>query len=281
MTDLEAYEPTPGKNGRPQGWAILRLYKISQEMRGREGKQDICGVIYQAEALRENRGRQGNSMIQKRVRLLATVAMCLTLLLGSARAVEQGYTVFHGDREKPAVALTVDDCYDIERVTEILNLCQAHRVPVTFFVVGSALRDADTEVWLRALELGCEIGNHTWSHPKLPELDARRIQEQLSRTQTRLDEVLGGHYPMQVMRPPYGSLAQNPHHKSDGWVVNAIAKAGYLHAVRWDVSQTDPGSGDEGRGKWQHSALPCQRKGRALPGAAHSSSSGELCLRHR
>lgn len=45
---------------------------------------------------------------------------------------------------------------------------------------------------------------------------------------------------MQVMRPPYGSLAQNPHHKSDGWVVNAIAKAGYLHAVRWDVSQTDP-----------------------------------------
>lgn len=179
-------------------------------------------------------------MIQKRVRLLATVAMCLTLLLGSARAVEQGYTVFHGDREKPAVALTVDDCYDIERVTEILNLCQAHGVPVTFFVVGSALRDADTEVWLRALELGCEIGNHTWSHPKLPELDARRIQEQLSRTQTRLDEVLGGHYPMQVMRPPYGSLAQNPHHKSDGWVVNAIAKAGYLHAVRWDVSQTDP-----------------------------------------
>ena len=240
MTDLEAYEPTPGKTGRPQGWAILRLYKIFQEMRGREGKQDTCGVIYQAEALRENRGRQGKSMIQKRVRLLATVAMCLTLLLGSARAVEQGYTVFHGDREKPAVALTVDDCYDIERVTEILNLCQAQGVPVTFFVVGSALRDADTEVWLRALELRCEIGNHTWSHPKLPELDARRIQEQLSRTQTRLDEVLGGHYPMQVMRPPYGSLAQNPHHKSDGWVVNAIAKAGYLHAVRWDVSQTDP-----------------------------------------
>ena len=27
---------------------------------------------------------------------------------------------------------------------------------------------------------------------------------------------------------------------SDGWVVNAIAEAGYLHAVRWDVSQTDP-----------------------------------------
>lgn len=103
----------------------MRLYKISQEMRGREGKQDICGVIYQVEALRENRGRQGNSMIQKRIKLLATVAMCLTLLLGSARAVEQGYTVFHGDREKPAVALTVDDCYDIERVTEILNLCQA------------------------------------------------------------------------------------------------------------------------------------------------------------
>ena len=179
-------------------------------------------------------------MVQRWMSFGLTLALCVMLLFSNALALEQGYTVFYGDREKPAVALTVDDCYDSQRVEAILDLCEKHGVSVTFFVIGSALKDEDAALWARALDLGCEIGNHTWSHPKLPSLDARRIQQQLNRTQERLDQVLGFHYPMQVMRPPYGSLAQNPKHKSDGWVVNAIARAGYLHAVRWDVSQTDP-----------------------------------------
>lgn len=179
-------------------------------------------------------------MQQRKKAVLAALVLFLALLTGVAQAVEKGYTVFHGDREKNMIALTVDDCYDSERVAEVLDLCEKYDVPVTFFVIGSALQDADAALWARALELGCEIGNHTWSHPKLPSLDARRIYQQLTRTQTRLDEVLGFHYPMQVMRPPYGSLAKDAHHMSDGWVVNAIAEAGYLHAVRWDVSQTDP-----------------------------------------
>ena len=44
---------------------------------------------------------------------------------------------------------------------------------------------------------------------------------------------------MQVMRPPYGRLSTDPDKKSDMRVVEAIEEAGYLHAVRWDVSQTD------------------------------------------
>ena len=52
--------------------------------------------------------------------------------------------------------------------------------------------------------------------------------------------MLGFPCAMQVMRPPYGTLSQDPHKKSDIWVVEAIEEAGYLHAVRWDVSQTDP-----------------------------------------
>ena len=74
----------------------------------------------------------------------------------------------------------------------------------------------------------------------MPDLSRDGIISQLTRTQTRLDEVLGWHYAMQVMRPPYGRLSADPSHKSDLWVVEAIEDAGYVHAVRWDVSQTDP-----------------------------------------
>lgn len=172
-------------------------------------------------------------------RLLCLV-LCLLLPFVRAVAVEQGYTVFHGNREHARIALTVDDCYDGEHVAEILDLCEEYDVPVTFFVIGSALKLDDRELWVRALELGCEIGNHTWSHPRLPELNSRDIKRQLTRTQEKLDKLLGFSYTMQVMRPPYGTLSQDPHKKSDIWVVEAIEEAGYLHAVRWDVSQTDP-----------------------------------------
>lgn len=176
-------------------------------------------------------------MLHNRLCLLA--AFLLTLPT-AATAVEQGYTVFHGDRTVPLVAVTVDDCYNAAHVAEILDLCEAEGVPVTFFVIGAALKDADRDVWQRAVDLGCEIGNHTFSHARLPDLSDRRIRRQLTRTAERFSEVLGWDYTMRVMRPPYGRLSKDPEKKSDMRVVEAIESAGYRHAVRWDVSQTDP-----------------------------------------
>ena len=182
-------------------------------------------------------------MVRKQNRVKQAVclllALCILVYSGSAWAVEAGYTVFHGDRSKKEIAITVDDCYNADHVAQILDLCQEYQIPVTFFVIGDALKQKDQEIWLRALSLGCEIGNHTWSHARLPDLSERAIKRQLSKTQERLDEILGQHYPMQVMRPPYGRLSTDPDKKSDMRVVEAIEEAGYLHAVRWDVSQTD------------------------------------------
>lgn len=169
-----------------------------------------------------------------------TAVLCLLLFSLPASAVEQGYTVFYGDRAQKKIAITVDDCYSALHVKEILDLCEAYDVPVTFFVIGSALKLTDRALWRRALALDCEIGNHTWSHARLYNLTNEEIQRQLTRTQEKVNAVLAFPYPMQVMRPPFGRLSKNAHHKSDIWVVNAIEEAGYLHAVRWDVDQTDP-----------------------------------------
>lgn len=175
-----------------------------------------------------------------RRRPAALVSMLILTLTLNARAVPAGYTVFHGDRTKPDIAITVDDCYDSEHVAEILTLCEQNGVPVTFFVVGKALRLADGEIWRRALALGCEIGNHTWSHSRLPRLSRGKIEQTLAKTQEKLEKLLGHSYEMRMMRPPYGSLSDDPKKKSDLWVVETIERAGYAHAVRWDVSQTDP-----------------------------------------
>lgn len=180
-------------------------------------------------------------MKYKRIlRCFAAALGSILFFISSAKAVKAGYTVFNGDRTKPTIAITVDDCYDSDNVAEILDLCEQYDVPITFFVIGKALKLEDGALWQRALALGCEIGNHTWGHPCLPDLNAEQIKQSLSRTQEKLDKLLGHSYGMQVMRPPYGSLSKYPDRKSDLWVVEAIAEAGYLHAVKWDVDQTDP-----------------------------------------
>ena len=168
------------------------------------------------------------------------MAWMLMMLPMAARGVEKGYTVFHGSREDRRVAVTVDECYDAAHVQEILDLCGEYDAPVTFFVIGKALKTRDGAMWREAIDMGCEIGNHTWSHARLPDLNSRDIKRQLRKTQERLNEVLGFDYPMTLMRPPYGRLSSRSGQISEKWVVEAIEEAGYVHAVRWDVSQTDP-----------------------------------------
>ena len=180
------------------------------------------------------------SVSRRFLSVLLLLAMLLSPALGSAgTTVPEGFTVFHGDRDVPQIALSVDDCYSREHVTEILDLCEEYNIPVTFFVVGKALKTADQDLWQRALDLGCEIGNHTWAHSSLPTLNREKVKKTLTRTQEQLDKVLGYHYPMQLMRPPYGNLSSKKGKKSDMWVVESIYKAGYVHAVRWDVDTTD------------------------------------------
>ena len=160
---------------------------------------------------------------------LSGLLLCLLLCAATALA-ESGLTVRHGDRERPRIAITVDDCYDVDQVLAAVALCQQYDIRMTFFVIGKALRYADGDAWQAVLDAGCEIGNHSWGHTDLTRLTAHQIKFQMLRTQQKLDELLGYHYPMQVLRPPQG--------KTNGAVAEAVADVGYMAVARWDVSQT-------------------------------------------
>jgi len=160
------------------------------------------------------------------------IALILLSRMFPLAALGESITARCGAREAPRVAITIDDCYDRTYIEAAIELCEQYRISITFFPVGSGLKFADGPLWQRALDAGCEIGNHTWGHKRLTELSPSRIRYQLLRTQQKVDEMLGYHYPMQVMRPPYGSTS--------GKVAQAARKAGYQKIVLWDVSQTDP-----------------------------------------
>lgn len=128
-------------------------------------------------------------------------------------------TVRCGDREQKKIAITIDDCYDSDHVLAAIELCEKYEIPITFFPIGNALKYADGELWQRVIDVGCEIGNHSWGHKDLTDLSDQQIRFQMLRTQQKLDGMLGYHYPMQVMRPPYGTTSKR--------VAAAVASVGY------------------------------------------------------
>jgi peptidoglycan/xylan/chitin deacetylase (PgdA/CDA1 family) len=106
----------------------------------------------------------------------------------------------HGIRDD-VVALTFDDGPS-PWTAPILDLLAAHESHATFFALG-CLADTDgrEQTLRRILETGSEIGNHTFSHPSLPELGDDSIRDELERAGAAIEEASGT--TLQYWRPPF------------------------------------------------------------------------------
>ncbi len=98
------------------------------------------------------------------------------------------------------IALTFDDGPS-ESTPALLDLLAQHNARATFFVCGhNATRLPHI---LRAIAAaGHEIGNHTWSHPRLDFTSAARMREEIGRTQVVVQETTG--VTPRLFRAPYG-----------------------------------------------------------------------------
>ena len=104
------------------------------------------------------------------------------------------------DPSKKLVALTFDDGPS-EYTKRILRTLKQYDSVATFFVVGNRV-ELFEDVLKEELEIGCEIGNHTYEHKVLTELNAEQIWLQIYRTNEAVKKVTG-EYPT-LMRPPCG-----------------------------------------------------------------------------
>ncbi len=169
------------------------------------------------------------------VRLL-TLMMALLLCASCAlAAIPDTYVVRNGDREDNKIAITVDDGWEIDMIRQIHDLSVEMDFPITWFMVGTQFRHEDKDMWEEILAHGSEIGNHTWKHSKLLSFSISNGHTQTRLMQERVDEVLGYHYPLRLMRPPYGEYKNAQKN-----FLPVFQQYGVEKVVLWDVSQTDP-----------------------------------------
>jgi len=112
-------------------------------------------------------------------------------------------TYWAGDRTEKAVALTFDDGPSPIYTLQILALLKHYQARGTFFVMGHKVEQYP---WLVQAELkdGNEVGNHSFSHPRMTKEDQRDRERQLERTAVDLD-LLGCPRSPRLFRPPYSA----------------------------------------------------------------------------
>jgi peptidoglycan/xylan/chitin deacetylase (PgdA/CDA1 family) len=142
--------------------------------------------------------------------------------------------LFWPERFPGKAALTFDDGPHPVNTPKVLDILKRSGVKATFFVVGKKVRQFP-ELVRRIVAEGHILGNHSDDHADFAKTDRAEVVRQLAATQAAVDAALGRPYPMQQVRPPYGSM--------DSVVKDILHSQGQM-AVLWNVDSWD----------WRHRA---------------------------
>jgi peptidoglycan/xylan/chitin deacetylase (PgdA/CDA1 family) len=125
---------------------------------------------------------------------------------GLGRCDSPGLLATHGKTGASGrrIALTFDDGPDPRTTPRILDSLREHDLKATFFVLGRHVKERPG-LLRRIVKEGHTVGNHTYNHTDMSDLSQKRMRLELRRTQAAVDDALGYHYPMVLMRPPYGN----------------------------------------------------------------------------
>lgn len=131
------------------------------------------------------------------------------------------------DPSKPMVAVTYDDGPDAKTTPQLLDIYEKNDAVCTFFELGQNVDQVEGsgDILKRELELGCQVGTHSYSHPNLQTLSDSQVQQEADKAEAAIKKACG--QGPTIFRPPYGNGSDK------------IAKIFNLPTINWDVDTLD------------------------------------------
>ena len=106
--------------------------------------------------------------------------------------------------EKKYCSLTFDDGPNFDgddTMSKMLDVLEKHGVVGSFFLIGNKITPENTKVIERAVKLGCDIENHTWTHTDMTKLTKEQMIEEYNKCDEAIINITGKK-PV-LFRPPY------------------------------------------------------------------------------
>ncbi|XCP84552.1 polysaccharide deacetylase family protein [Roseburia hominis] len=112
------------------------------------------------------------------------------------------------DTDEKILYLTFDAGYENGNTPAILDALKKHKVPATFFVVGTYLDD-NADLIKRMLQEGHTVGNHTWHHKDMSQISTLdSFSEEVVTVEDKFKEITGQSM-TKYYRPPQGKYDEN------------------------------------------------------------------------
>jgi polysaccharide deacetylase family sporulation protein PdaB len=162
-------------------------------------------------------------------------------------------TFYRGSKYQRQIALTFDDGPDNHYTPQILDILKQENIKATFFVVGRMIQKYP-DTLKRIYQEGHTIGNHSLTHPVLPNLSNANVNKQLDVTNNMIMNIID-RSPF-LFRPPYGAMNKG--------LEKLVASKGYK-IIYWDVDTVD----------WDNKTAP-----EILQTVKEQSKSGSIILQH-
>ncbi|HEX7506482.1 MAG TPA: polysaccharide deacetylase family protein [Polyangia bacterium] len=155
---------------------------------------------------------------------------------------------------EPVVALTFDACATKKQANgfdrKVFEILAREQIPATFYLSGRWVERHPSAAKVIAAAPWIELGNHTYSHPRLTLMRKERIRLQIQRTNTILERKLGR--AALSLRPPAGAwnakvvrIANEEHLPVVLWSIISGDAGGHVPAARMDravLEQAKPGA---------------------------------------
>ncbi|MCR4742818.1 MAG: polysaccharide deacetylase family protein [Treponema sp.] len=110
------------------------------------------------------------------------------------------------------ISLTFDDgpnLGDDTTMNDMLDILEKHGVKASFFLIGNKINEKNTKVIKRAFDMGCDIENHSWTHPAMSDLSKEEIQKEYELCDQAIIKITGKK--PEFFRPPYIAVSPLMH----------------------------------------------------------------------
>lgn len=163
--------------------------------------------------------------------MIAVMAGVVTLssTLGAVQTASapREIPVYCVDTDKKQVAISFDAAWGNEQTDTLLEILDKYNVKATFFLVGQWVDNYPDDV-KKIAEKGHDIGNHSDTHPHMPQLAKDDMISQIKTCNDKICE-LTGNTPT-LFRAPYGDYNDD--------LVNSVKECN-MYCVQWDVDSLD------------------------------------------
>lgn len=129
--------------------------------------------------------------------------------------------------EAEEIYLTFDEGYENGYTASILDTLKDKGVKSVFFVTAFYVKQ-NPDLVRRMIDEGHVVGNHSWSHPSLPDKSLEEGREEIEKLHRYVAEQFG--YEMELFRPPMGEFSER--------TLALAASLGYRSAF-WSFAYAD------------------------------------------